>query len=464
MKGLGTIEKQAKRAVQKGRICLPSAAMFLFLAFFSWLNEIMDLPHLLLGAPRTPINWREASIETVIIVCVGLFSVLKLIRDMTELERAEKKLRKEKQFIDTLIQASPAFFVVIDAEGKTRMMNESMLLALGYSQDQISDHDYLTTFVPECDRAALSEIFKKLTQYHEPTLNENRILASDGRELLVEWHGRPVFKENGQFDFFFCVGIDITERKRAEQALKAYSERLEEMVEERTRGLQEAQDELIRKEKLAVMGQLAGGLAHELRNPLGTISNAAYLLDAVLSDADKTTKEYLELISSEVSRSEKIISDLLGFSRSEPPHKGDTPITELVAQALERHPQPDGVELFIDIPDDLPSAFVDPGQIEMVLANLVINAYQAMSGGGKLTIKCQDMKGNLSLTIADTGCGISKDNMKKLFDPLYTTKPQGVGLGLTVSKNLTEANSGSIEVKSEEGVGSTFIVNLPIYK
>lgn len=140
--------------------------------------------------------------------------------DMTERKEAEEQLRRERDFNKTLIQASPAFFVAIDADGKTILMNEAMLCALGYSGDEVIGSDYLTTFVPEEDQEMLSEVFEGLMSSGKPSVNENRVLTRDGRERLVEWHGRSIFEKNGNADYFFGLGIDITERKQAEEALR----------------------------------------------------------------------------------------------------------------------------------------------------------------------------------------------------------------------------------------------------
>jgi len=260
----------------------------------------------------------------------------------------------------------------------------------------------------------------------------------------------------------------MTERRqRTEEALREYSEKLEEMVEERTRELRETQERLIRREKLAVLGQLAGGVGHELRNPLGVISNAIYFLQMVLSDADETTKEYLDIIASEVRNSTKIVSDLLDFARTRPAEREEIAVSDLVARALEKHPPPEGVQVTTEIVSDLPAVFVDPRQMGQVLGNLVTNGYQAMPEGGQLILKTSEVSGKpprsgwVYLSIADTGCGISEKNLDKIFEPLFTTKAKGIGLGLAVSKNLVEANRGSIEVQSEVGKGSTFTVRLP---
>jgi len=145
--------------------------------------------------------------------------VLELERAEFECKQVERKLHKEINFNKTLIHASPTFYVAISSEGKTIMVNETMLHALGYKQEEVVGKDYMTTFVPERYRKELSGIFDKLVKFNRPTLNENYILTKEGKKLLVEWHGRPVFNEKNEFDYFIGVGIDRTERKQAEEAL-----------------------------------------------------------------------------------------------------------------------------------------------------------------------------------------------------------------------------------------------------
>lgn len=251
------------------------------------------------------------------------------------------------------------------------------------------------------------------------------------------------------------------ERKRTETALKMYSERLEEMVQERADELRKAQQDLVRKEKLATLGQLAGGVAHELRNPLGVIANAVYFLQETLSDEAEKVREYLALIASEVKASEKIIDDLLGFSLKKSPARQKVSVPELIAGVLKKQALPEHVAVEVDIHDDMPALFVDGRQIEQVLCNLVANACQAMPEGGELTIQSRTHEKKVLLIIRDSGLGISQEHMQRLFEPLFTTKARGMGLGLTVSKTLVEANGGSIAVESEEGKGSTFTLTLP---
>jgi len=272
---------------------------------------------------------------------------------------------------------------------------------------------------------------------------------------------------------------EFAEHMRAEEQVRRLNEELELIVEERTRELVNAQEELVRKEKLSILGQLSGSVGHELRNPLGVMSNAVYFLQMVLADADETTREYLGIIKKEIDNSQRIITDLLDFARTKTPQARAVTALELVNESLGRCAIPDNVELRNELPDTLPKVSVDPLQMGQVLQNLVTNGVQAMPGGGALIVAarlvgappcgCPQTGGHggpplqdfIEISIADTGEGITPENMKKLFQPLFTTKAKGIGLGLVVCKNLTEANGGRLAVESRLGAGTTFTVVLP---
>lgn len=236
-----------------------------------------------------------------------------------------------------------------------------------------------------------------------------------------------------------------------------------EDLEKRTRELFDAQEELVRKEKLSILGQLSGSVGHELRNPLGVMSNAIYFLKMVLADAGDTVGEYLDIIKHEINNSLRIITDLLDFARTKTPQRKLVTPGDMVRQGLERCSVPDNITITVDIPEVLPSLNVDPLQIGQVLQNLITNGIQAMPTGGILTIRGrQESEEVVRLAITDSGAGISPENMRKLFQPLFTTKAKGIGLGLVVCRNLTEANGGRIEVESEWGKGTTFSAILPV--
>jgi len=279
---------------------------------------------------------------------------------------------------------------------------------------------------------------------------------------------------------------DITVRKRAEAEIKRLNDELEQKVQERTAQLVKAQEELVRNEKLSILGQLAGSVGHELRNPLGVMNNAVYFLKTVLPESDETVREYLNMIKGEIDNSERIISDLLDFSRTKTPQIRPITAHELLSISLGKCSIPENVDIEMDIPDALPLLTIDPFQMTQVFQNLITNACQAMPKGGELTISARIVlrskfqvespeetniehrtlnlepdRDFIEITVSDTGEGISPENMTKLFQPLFTTKAKGIGLGLVASKRLTESNGGNISVESRQGEGTMFNVLLP---
>ncbi len=230
-----------------------------------------------------------------------------------------------------------------------------------------------------------------------------------------------------------------------------------------TEELRDSQEQLVRKERLAVLGELAGGVSHELRNPLGAIKNAAYFLNMALKKPEPEVKETLEILDREVDTSERIISDLLGFARVRPPTLRRVDINEIVQKAISRLTVPESVEMVTQLDEAVPKVLGDPDQLGQVFGNIIRNAIQAMPEGGQLTARTEAPSPEwVVVSVADTGVGIPDENLSKLFQPLFTTKAKGIGLGLATSKGLVEAHGGIIEVESEVGKGSTFTVRMPI--
>jgi len=233
------------------------------------------------------------------------------------------------------------------------------------------------------------------------------------------------------------------------------------------REIQEKNGQLIRSERLAAIGQLAGGVGHELRNPLSAIKNAVYYIkgkvaSSELGQREPRVMEFLDIIDGEINSSSKIITDLLGFSRVGKPSVSPARIEKIIEDALSHAPIPENIELTKKLDAGLPEINVDPDQIKEVVVNIITNAVEAMPEGGRLLIATREKDKFLEVEVSDTGCGIPQESMDKIFDPLFTTKAKGIGLGLPVCKAIIDRHEGGIAVESKVGEGTTFNIKLPL--
>jgi signal transduction histidine kinase len=248
------------------------------------------------------------------------------------------------------------------------------------------------------------------------------------------------------------------------QTYRLYSDYLEELIDERTKELKEAQEKLLKSQKLAAIGEVAAMVGHDLRNPLQAIVNTLYLAEKnLMSPSDYVLiNERLETIKSQVEYMNKIVSDLQDYSRPLNPQLVETDISNLIDDMLLSVTLPENIRVSVQVGEAFPSLKVDPTMIKRVLTNLVTNAQQAMPDGGQLTIKLSKTGETVLISVQDTGIGIPDENLDKLFKPLFTTKSKGQGLGLAVCKRMIEALNGTIIVVSTVDVGSTFTIKLPV--
>jgi signal transduction histidine kinase len=260
------------------------------------------------------------------------------------------------------------------------------------------------------------------------------------------------------------VGVykDITEQKQMQKKLEEYSQHLEELVEKRTRQLKEAQEQLLKSERLAAIGELAGMIGHDLRNPLTSISGACYYLKKRLSpETDGKIREMFELVKKNIAYANKIINDLLDYSKEMRLDLTESNPKLIIKEALFLVEIPKNVKL-IQLTENKPKIKVDVEKIKRAFVNIIKNAVEAMPKGGKLTIKSRKLNGNVQFAFLDTGIGMSKETIENLWNPFFTTKARGMGFGLPICKRIIEAHGGSIAVKSALGKGTTFTVTLPI--
>ncbi|MBN1574725.1 MAG: PAS domain-containing protein [Deltaproteobacteria bacterium] len=271
----------------------------------------------------------------------------------------------------------------------------------------------------------------------------------------------PIFDDGGVVMGSAIIFKDITQQKEAEERLNQYSKHFKQMVGGLTKELKEAPGLLVDKTRNTVLRQFARGVGNELRGPLEIISEKVFSLKKKISKDDEAAQKVLEVITSEIKKTEQIMLLLLYFARPKTPDKKEVEVHKLVQRVLEKYPPSGNVKVITDVSDKLPRVFVDPLQTGQVINNLIINADQSMPNGGELKIIAKSNDNAILLSISDNGPGIPKKDLKKLFDPLSTTRAGKMGIGLAISKNLIESNGGSISVSSKEGEYSTFTIVLP---
>ncbi len=254
--------------------------------------------------------------------------------------------------------------------------------------------------------------------------------------------------------------------KRANEKLVHWGKTLEKRVEERTQELRVVQDSMIQSEKLASLGKMAAGIAHEINNPLTSILINTHLM---LEKTKKKHKFYenLSLIAEETSRCSEIVRGMLEFSRQSPPQKVYTNVNDTLIrtlQLLENQASFQNIRIEKKFDNTLPPIELDQNKIKQVFWNLMLNASEAMPAGGTLTLSSRYSpdKKTIEIDFSDTGIGIAKEQINKLFDPFFSTKTSGTGLGLAVSYGIINQHHGKITVESKPGLGTTFTVGLPI--
>jgi len=260
----------------------------------------------------------------------------------------------------------------------------------------------------------------------------------------------------------YCLHYLLEESKKIYQQLKKSHKQLQLSHQE----LEQTHAQLIKTEKFASLGQLAAGVAHEINNPLGTITIYSHLLLKSLENEDPR-KEDLELIISEASRAKDIVQGLLSFARETKLRESEMNINDLLEDVLAlitNQPMFYNIKIEKSFYQDIPTINADETKLKQVFLNIILNAAQAMEGKGKLTISTTADKKQIKIRIQDTGPGIPPENMDKLFSPFFTTKEKGTGLGLAISYGIIEHHKGKIDVYSELEKGSTFTITLPITK
>jgi PAS domain S-box-containing protein len=288
----------------------------------------------------------------------------------------------------------------------------------------------------------------------------NRVVGIVAVDNLVTQ--RPIGQEEVEELFLFADAAAVAiQNARLYAAAARHTSDLEAIVEARTAELRQTQEQLLSSERLVAIGSFAGRVAHDLRNPLNVLQLNLQLLRSRAS-SDPALSRPLERVEQAMNQAAALVTDLVDFARLGSPRPAPMRIEPLLRRLVEERTPPDGVQILLEIEPELPSIAADMEQIHRLLVNLVTNALQAMNRAGTVTLAARREGDRIALVVRDEGTGIAAETLPRIFEPLFSTRHRGNGLGLAVSRKIVESHAGEIHVDSCPGIGSTFTVLLPL--
>ena len=405
---------------------------------------------------------RKALIETSVSLIRGEKgepkSIVAVARDITERRRIEEALRESEKRYRLLAENLRDVIWTVDMNWRLTYVSPSITQLAGYSVEEYITKNWDEIVAP-ASVELLTNVFNEELALeasgHSDLLRsrtfEVELKCKDGSTVPVEMKATFLRGPDGRPTGILGVSRDITARRKAEEE----KQKLEEQLQLAGR--------------LAAVGELAAGVAHELNNPIAAIKGYAQFLTA-RKDLDETIRKDLDTIFRESQRATKITQNLLSFARRHEPEKHPVSINDVIENILEMQEhmmKVNNIELEMELAPDLPKTMADFHQMQQVFMNIVNNAEQAMieaHGKGRLLIKTRRAGKMVQITFADNGPGISEENLKRIFDPFFTTKEvgKGTGLGLSICYGLIEAHGGRIYAKSKLGQGATFVIEMPI--
>jgi len=394
------------------------------------------------------------------------------------IDAEHQKLRARNEEIETILNSIQDFILVISPDMTIEEVNQAFLDQMGYSRDEVIGkkcHDIFQKLNSPCNpdftACPLSKAMQRMGPSHQVLTRVDR----EGQQHHVDVKIFPVWEKQGRISKFIEVSRDISDSKKEEEEL---TRRLEKMVEDRTRELKETHSKMLHQDKMASLGKLSASVVHEINNPISGILSLVMLMNRIMEGGTlqqkdmRQFKQYLGLMETETRRISRIVSNLLAFSRHSKMEFGSVKLNQLIektlflnANLLKLH----SIRVEEGLDPRLPDFTGSEDRLQQVFMNLLSNAAEAMEAGRgervlSIHTKHLSEKEWVSVSVADTGVGIPKGNLSRLFEPFFSTKKKGkgVGLGLSVAYGIIQEHGGSIQVQSEEGRGTTFTIELPL--
>jgi PAS domain S-box-containing protein len=401
----------------------------------------------------------------------GKQCVLGVSTNIDALKEVQKALEESEEGYRRILESAPYSIIITRlSDGHYMQVNEAFCKRTGFSREEAIGHtpNELNIFFDPNARKRMLETFRNKGRVDGMEL---QFRSKDGRILDSLFSVTP-FTYHGE-DCMLAMTVDISERKRVEQELERYRQHLEEMVRTRTQALEAAQNELVKSEKLAVLGQLTATVSHELRNPLGVIRSSNFYLQRKVKDRDEKVDKHFKRIEEQVALCDTIVADLLEYTRGRNVSMVKEDITPWLAQVIEQIQEAQGITVTKELSTQLPAVPHDQEKMRRVVINVIDNAIQAVraksvaANGGSvdyhpnIKIKTHHVHDQVILSIADNGVGMDPDTLQRAFEPLFTTRARGTGIGLAIVKKIVNEHGGSVSLESDVGEGTRVTIALP---
>jgi PAS domain S-box-containing protein len=388
-------------------------------------------------------------------------------------QRLEREIEIAKNYLENIIENTKTNLMVIDKDLIVRTVNTAQAHTLGRPKRDILGKPLFFLYpdgLAPYEGIPMDAILQKTLSGRSFEIKDYKVTGLPESPIYLAMNISPLLID-GKIPGVLITSSNVTKRVELEEALKLYTVELEDKVDKGTATAKKLEQQVMHSDKLAALGRLAAGVAHEIGNPLTSISTFAQLLREMAQD--EFTQNSLDIINNHIQRITEIVRRMSTFSRADALNVKSTQLNDVLNSTLDLmrldKRMKSTVEIIVELDRQLPRTMIDEGQLSQVFINIFLNALDAMPEGGKLTVATRrgyDDQGRDSILIefADTGIGIPKHDLAKVFDPFYTTKEagKGTGLGLSLSYNIVKRFKGDIKVESEAGKRTVFTVIVPV--
>jgi len=395
-------------------------------------------------------------------IFLGIFIVGLLLHREEDKIAIEQLLQESEERFHRMFREHNAVMLLVDPDsGEIVDANEAASKYYGYAREQLISlaMEKINILSAQETKDAMQEAKNSQKNYFE---FKHRL--SSGEVRNVEVYPSPIIINN--HSLLFSVVHDITERKLAENDLLKYRNQLEVLVTEQTKKLERAQSDLLQRERLVTLGELTATVSHELRNPLGTIKTALFSIEESMEckEPQRATRP-LELAARNIDRCVNIIDELNSYARVKGLNLSETSVDDWLREVFDEQTIPEEIHSELNLSCDIRATF-DQEKLRQAVVNLISNAVHALldegSNGRFLQVSSRLLDGEYDISIRDNGIGMSDDTKEKVFEPLFSTKGFGVGLGMVIVKNIVEQHNGEIIIESMKGTGTTVRLRLPL--